>query len=165
MTYTDSHSFLTGWGRRGKRLMGYPNPAKSFFVLVSARELVKFQLTKMKNKAAAWSNSLRLVRRSSNWQVSAATVRTHCNDCDYFTILAIVHRKFVNIVKKTRLPSHTLTIVAIFYQNCDRCEIPSLGIQVATITCHCRSCPPKYPNKVGESNSAFDQSNILIWKL
>ena len=31
MTYTDSHSFLTGRGRRGKGLMGYPNPAKSFF--------------------------------------------------------------------------------------------------------------------------------------
>ena len=44
--------------------MGYPNPAKSFFfVLVSARELVKFQLTKMKNQAAAWSDSLGLVRR------------------------------------------------------------------------------------------------------
>ena len=38
----------------------------------------------------------------------------HCNDCKYFTIVGIVHWKFVTIVKKRGLPSHTLTIVTIF---------------------------------------------------
>ena len=110
--------------RGGKDWWDTPILLRVFILLVSAWELVKFQFTKMKNQAAAWSDSLGLVRRPPDWQVSAATVRTHCNDCNYFTIVAIVHWKFVSIAKETRLPSHTLTIVAIFYENCDGCEIP-----------------------------------------
>ena len=34
----------------------------------------------------------------------------------------------------------------------------ALGIQVATIRCHCRSCSTNYLNKVGECNSVCDQS-------
>ena len=41
----------------------------------------------------------------------------------------------------------------------------TLGIQVATIRCHCRSCPPKYLNKVGECNSACDQSRGSFWHI
>ena len=41
----------------------------------------------------------------------------------------------------------------------------TLGIQVATIGFHCRSCLPKNLNKVVERNSAFDQSEGSFWPI